>query len=157
MRLAMTLCLVSVLVVLGGCCGTGGCGVAKSPSRYGPAGYGSASGSASGSTSDSSRSARARTVYQRAPRAVVREAQPRPRAEGERHDYVGHDAQQDAQVLPPKGRDRLGRAHPAFVGLGVHCKLWFLQSFSQKFLGNFFCGQFFFLFSFFSFFFFLFL
>lgn len=65
MRLAVTLCFVSALVVLSGCCGAGGCGVAKAPSMRSPAAYGSASGSA--------RTAYAHSTYQRAPRVVVRE------------------------------------------------------------------------------------
>ncbi|MDJ0522775.1 MAG: hypothetical protein QNJ90_11970 [Planctomycetota bacterium] len=62
MRLAMTLCLVSAIVVLAGCCGAGGCGVAKAPSMNTPAAYGSASGTTA-----------SRVVYQRTPTAVVRE------------------------------------------------------------------------------------
>ena len=64
MRSILTVCLVSALVVLAGCCGSGGCGVARAPSMRAPTAYGSAYGSASGSS----------RVYERSPSVAAREA-----------------------------------------------------------------------------------
>jgi len=61
MRSALMVCLASALVVLGGCCGSGGCGVARGRTMRAPAGYGSA------------RTA-SRVVYERSPSVAVREA-----------------------------------------------------------------------------------
>lgn len=97
MRQTITLCLVSALVVLAGCCGSGGCGVAKSPRMRAPTAYGSASGTA-------------RVVYERSPSVVVRETA-RPASTYERR--VRSFTPPAAPVIPTARKVATVRTAPA--------------------------------------------